>query len=126
MWFGSDPPSEEELLRVGAAVLSGLKGLKPCDPLEGMLAAQLVATHDAVVSPTFGSHATVRTGPVLPDLRVEVGGPVGVEVQLGKARAGSLRELLQRYAVIASQPDGQVDKVRDAVGDMARDRCGRS
>jgi hypothetical protein len=81
----------------------------------------VVATHDAVVSPTFGSHATVRTGPVLPDLRVEVGGPVGVEVQLGKARAGSLRELLQRYAVIASQPDGQVAKVRDAVRDMARD-----
>ena len=83
----------------------------------------VVATHDAVVRPTLGSHATVRTGPVLPDLRVELdgGGPVGVEVQLGKARAESLRQLLQRYAVIASQPDGQVAKVRDAMEDMARD-----
>ncbi len=57
-----------------------------------------VASHDAVVSPDFGGQVTVRTGPVLPDLRADSGSLIGVEVVLGKTDAPSLPALTQRYA----------------------------
>ncbi len=78
-----------------------------------------VASHDAIVSPTLSGRVVLTTGPVLPDLRIDSGLPFGVEVQLGKTDVGSTEELVQRYAFIASQPEGPVTKVEAAVEDMA-------
>jgi hypothetical protein len=58
---------------------------------------------------------------VLPDVRVDAPGLVGVDVQLGKTDASSTDELVRRYAFIASEPDGQIDRIRDAVAAMAAD-----
>lgn len=85
----------------------------------------VVATHDATVRPSLDRHAVLRTGPVLPDLRLPVEDRVGVEIQLGKTNVDSTDQLLQRYAFIASQPDGQVEKVHAAVRDMLRDAAVR-
>ncbi len=81
----------------------------------------VVASHDAVIRPTLDGRVTVRTGPVLPDLRLESGRTLGVEVTLGKTTATTTTELVQRYALIASQPEGSIDRVESAVRDMAYD-----
>ena len=78
-----------------------------------------VAGHDAVVRPTLGQDAVLRLGPLLPDLRLRDTGPVGVTITLGKTEVGSVKELVERYAFIASEPDAQVAKVRAAVVDLA-------
>ncbi len=79
----------------------------------------VLASHDAVLRPTFSGHAVLRTGPVIPDVRVDAPGFLGVDIRLGKTDATSTDELLQRYAAIAGQPEGQVAKVTDALRDMA-------
>lgn len=79
----------------------------------------VVASHDAVVSPTLDGRVTLRSGPFLPDVRLDGEGPLGVDVQLGKTTAESTEELTQRYALIATNPEGQVAKVRLLVEDMA-------
>lgn len=78
-----------------------------------------LASHDAVLQPTLSRQVVVRTGPVLPDLRIDSGAPLGVDVRLGKTDAGSTEELVDRYAVIASSPEGAQARVREAVVDMA-------
>ena len=78
-----------------------------------------LASHDAVLRPTLSRHVVVRTGPVLPDLRVDSGAPIGVDVRLGKTDARSTEELVDRYAYIASSPEGAEARVREAVSDMA-------
>ncbi len=85
----------------------------------------VVAGHDTVIRPTLDGHVVVHTGPVLPDLRLESGRRVGVDVTLGKTNAGTLGELVERYAVIAGQPAGSVARVEAAVGDMAVDAAVR-
>ena len=79
----------------------------------------VLASHDAQLRPTFSGQVVLHTGPVLPDLRRDSGSPIGVDIQLGKTEVGSTQELVKRYAYIASQPDGQIAKVRDALTDMA-------
>jgi len=79
----------------------------------------VVASHDAVVTPTLDGYVELRTGPLLPDLRRASGGPLGVDVLLGKTESDSVEELFARYAFIASEPDAQVAKVTDALRDMA-------
>jgi predicted phosphodiesterase len=78
----------------------------------------VLAGHDAVVRPVLGDHAVVHTGPLLPDLRLGVGGPVGVDIDLGATEVASAEEMVERYAFIATEPDTQIDKVRGAVVDM--------
>jgi hypothetical protein len=75
--------------------------------------------HDTVVRPTLTGDAIIRTGPLLPDFRIRDAGPVGVDLTLGKTEVGSIEELVERYAFIASDPTAQVDKVQGVVGDMA-------
>ena len=77
--------------------------------------ATVIASHDAVLRPTLDRHITLHTGPFLPDVRAAAPSRVGVDVTLGKTRAGSRAELVQRYAFIASQPEAQIAKVRDAL-----------
>lgn len=79
----------------------------------------VVASHDSVVSPTLSGHIVLHTGAVLPDLRVPSGTPIGVDVVLGKTQAASTEELVQRYAFIGSQPQGQVAAVEAAVRGLA-------
>lgn len=82
-----------------------------------------LASHDAVVRPSLEADlrgdVVLRTGPVLPDVRVPASGPVGVEVELGKTEAVSTGELIQRYAFIASRPRPQREVLVGAVRDMA-------
>ncbi len=80
-----------------------------------------LASHDASVSPDLSGTAVLDAGPILPDVRVDTGGVVGVDVQLGKTDAKSTDELVQRYALLASQPEGQLAKVGHAVESMAVD-----
>lgn len=80
-----------------------------------------VASHDAVISPNLDGTVVVRTGPVLPDLRLDSGGRVGVDVRLGKTEARTTEELVQRYAYIGSQPEGPRVRVAGVVESMARD-----
>jgi predicted phosphodiesterase len=79
----------------------------------------VVASHDATVHPTLDGDVVVRTGPLLPDVRRQADGQVGVELVLGKTEVGSIDELIARYAFIASQPEAQVAKVQTAVRDIA-------
>lgn len=81
----------------------------------------VVASHDAVLRPDMSGQVVIRTGPLLPDVRRDSGGRVGVELQLGKTNAENTRALMQRYGYIASQPEGQVKKIEDAVRSMALD-----
>ena len=79
----------------------------------------VLATHDAVLRPNLLGQVVVNTGPVLPDFRIGSGGRVGVDIRLDKTDAESTEALVERYAFIATQPEGQIDKVRDALVDMA-------
>lgn len=79
-----------------------------------------VASHDAVLTPDLSGRAVLHTGPVLPDLRIDTGSPVGVDIQLGKTDAPSTEVLVERYAFIASQPQGPEQKLQEAITDMAR------
>ncbi|MBB6628597.1 metallophosphoesterase [Nocardioides sp. KIGAM211] len=79
----------------------------------------MLASHDAVLRPNLTGQVVVHTGPVLPDFRRDSGHRIGVDIRLGKTEAQSTDELVQRYAYIASQPEGQVAKVREALADMA-------
>lgn len=79
----------------------------------------VLASHDAVLRPTYDGHVVLRTGPVLPDLRIDSGSVIGIDVVLGKTNAASTEELVQRYAFLASHPEGQIAKVRRSLVDMA-------
>lgn len=79
----------------------------------------VLASHDAVLRPTLDNHAVLSTGPVLPNFRIATSGEIGVRIDLGKTEAGSLKELFERYAVIAAEPDAQIAKAQELVVDMA-------
>lgn len=81
----------------------------------------VLASHDAQLRPTLGGDVVLGTGPVLPDFRMDAGAPIGVDIRLGKTDAKSTSELVRRYAYIASQPEGQIAKVQDALVGMALD-----
>jgi hypothetical protein len=80
-----------------------------------------LASHDAVIRPDLSGHVVLLTGPVLPDVRVPLGERVGVSVTLGKTDAPSTAALIDRYALIASQPEGPEARVREVVGDLVVD-----
>ena len=81
----------------------------------------VVAGHDAVVSPTFDGYATLDLGPYLPNLRYPSGQRLGADIRLGKTNLPSLEALVERYAVIGSQPQGEIAKIRTAIIDIGRD-----
>ena len=80
----------------------------------------VLASHDATIQPTLDGYVVLRTGPVLPDLRLPSESFIGVDVDLGKTNAKNTEALVGRYAYIASQPEGQIDKVRRSLVGMAR------
>lgn len=79
----------------------------------------VLASHDATLRPTLDGYVVLRTGPVLPDLRLASPTFVGVDVDLGKTNAETTEALVGRYAYIASQPEGQIAKVRHSLVSMA-------
>jgi hypothetical protein len=81
--------------------------------------ATVLATHEAEVRPTVDGWAVVDLGPFLPSFRYPAGGRLGAHIQLGKTSATSYDELVQRYAHIASQPEGQIAKVEDTIQQLA-------
>lgn len=85
----------------------------------------VLASHEAVLRPTLDGYVVLRTGPVLPDLRIPSGHRVGADIILGKTDADTTEELVQRYGYIASQPDGQIAKVQGSLEDMAFDAAVR-
>ena len=102
-----------------AAAWLGLSVLAGLTLFLGSSREVTLASHDAVLQPTLSRQVVARTGPVLPDLRLDSGAPLGVDVRLGKTDARSTEELVDRYAVIASSPEGARARVREAVVDMA-------
>jgi hypothetical protein len=79
----------------------------------------VLASHDATVSPTVDGWATVDLGAYLPNVRYPTGHTLGVDIVIGKTNVDSYDQLLERYALIASQPDGQIAKVDDLLASMA-------
>ena len=80
-----------------------------------------LASHEAEVRPDFSGWAVLHTGPLLPDVRLDSGGRIGVEIQLGKTEVASTEELVQRYALLGSQPESQVEQVTETTRDMLVD-----
>ena len=66
--------------------------------------------------PDLTARSCCGPGPVLPDLRIDSGSRVGVEVTLGKTDADSTEELVERYALIAGDPDAPETRIRDDLG----------
>ena len=81
----------------------------------------VIASHDAVVSPTLDGYVTLNLGPYLPNLRHPSRDRVGAGIDLGKTNLSTYEALIRRYAFIGSQPDGQIAKLRSALTDMAVD-----
>lgn len=81
----------------------------------------VVASHDTVIRPNLDGWVEVHTGPLLPDVRVDSRHRIGVDISLGKTTVDTTSELVERYAVIAGQPEGSIARVTAAVGDMASD-----
>jgi hypothetical protein len=82
-----------------------------------------IGAHAAEISPTFDSHATLDLGAVLPRLRLRMHLPLdlGVNIDVQETDANNLTNLLNRDALIASQPDGEIAKIREVVREMAID-----
>ena len=83
--------------------------------------ATVMASHDAVVRPSLDGYATLDLGPYLPNLRYPSGSRLGAQIDLGKTNLTTYEALIQRYAFIGSQPEGQIAKLRDTLTDLAVD-----
>jgi hypothetical protein len=81
----------------------------------------VIAGHDATVRASLDDYVTLDLGPYLPNFRYPTGSPLGARIDLGKTTADSYSALIQRYAFIASQPEGQITKVRATLTDLALD-----
>ena len=88
----------------------------------------VVGAHTGVVTPTFDGHATLDFGSVLPQIRMPVDTPlsVGVTIDIGDTQADDLNELVARDAVIASQPEAEIDQISAVVRDIAVASAGRA
>jgi predicted phosphodiesterase len=82
-----------------------------------------VGAHTTIVRPAFDGYATIDLGAVMPKVRIPADGPLGLGVSLDVGDSveatGSVEQLIQRDALIASQPAGEVQRVRGALRDMA-------
>lgn len=112
-----------QALRVGGFLLAFLAAAIPSWMLlfTHSTAEMVLASHDAVVQPTFDGRVRLDMGPYLPDLRTASGGRLGVSVEMGKTNATTTPELAQRYAAIAARPEAEVQRVQEAVTGLAVD-----
>ena len=81
----------------------------------------VLAGHDAVVRPSLDGYATLDLGPYVPNFRYPTGSRLGARIDLGKTTVDSYGALMRRYAFIASQPEGQIKKLRSTMIDLAVD-----
>ena len=83
----------------------------------------VIGAHTTTVSPTFDAHATLDFGPMLPRMRLPVDSPfgLGVAIDVGDTDVNDINELIARDAVIASQPEGEIGRVRSHLVGMAID-----
>ncbi len=79
----------------------------------------LIAGHDVTVSPTRDGWATFDLGAFLPDMRYPTDHTLGVHIDVGATTLDNYDTIIKRYAVLASQPQGEVSKVTELVHDMA-------
>ncbi|HZX05532.1 metallophosphoesterase family protein [Kribbella sp.] len=82
-----------------------------------------IGAHAATVSPTFDRHATLDLGAVLPRLRMPSNEPLGlgVNIDVQETNASNLTDLINRDALIAAQPEGEIARIQQAVQQMAVD-----
>ncbi|MFD7157101.1 metallophosphoesterase [Kribbella sp. NPDC059898] len=82
-----------------------------------------IGAHAAVVSPTFDGHATVDLGAVLPRFRLASSDPlgIGVYIDVQETDAANLTDLINRDALIAAQPEGEIARIQQTVQEMAVD-----
>ncbi|MFF0268746.1 metallophosphoesterase [Kribbella sp. NPDC004536] len=82
-----------------------------------------IGAHAATVSPTFDGHATLDLGAVLPRLRMASNVPfgLGVNIDVQETNASNLTDLINRDALIAAQPEGEIARISQAVQEMAVD-----
>jgi len=79
----------------------------------------VIASHDAVVSPTLDGYATLDLGPFLPSLRLPSGNRLGAQIHLGKTNLTTYEALIERYAFIGSRPEGEIHKLRATLTELA-------
>lgn len=79
-----------------------------------------IGAHEATVVPALDGYATINFGPLLPQVRLPANSPggLGVDIELGSAEVENIDQLVARDAVIASQPQGEIEAVRTEVTDM--------
>jgi predicted phosphodiesterase len=84
-----------------------------------------IGAHVAEVSPTFDGHATLDLGAVLPRFRMGMDLPMqlGVNIDVQETDAQNLTDLLNRDALIASQPDGEIHRIREVIQELAVDNA---
>jgi len=86
----------------------------------------VIASHDAVVTPTFDHYSRITMGPYLPDLRRRTESQVGVRIELGKTTAVNERDLIERYALLGTHPDAEIELVAEKVREQAVDAAFRA
>ncbi|WP_238174113.1 metallophosphoesterase family protein [Kribbella kalugense] len=84
-----------------------------------------IGAHAATVSPTFDGYATLDLGAVLPRLRIPANTPggIGINIDVQETDADNLTELLTRDTLIASQPDGEIARMKQVIQQMAVDNA---
>jgi predicted phosphodiesterase len=82
-----------------------------------------IGAHTTQVSPTFDGYVTLDPGTALPRMRLRIDLPlgVGVNVDVQETDARDLTDLLTRDALIASQPEGEIQRIREVVEQTAVD-----
>ena len=66
----------------------------------------VLASHDAIVHPTFDGRVRLDMGPYLPDVRSPSTGRVGVDLVVGKTTAGTAAELADGPLVVVVGSEG--------------------
>lgn len=79
-----------------------------------------IGAHEATLAPTLDGFVVINAGPLLPQFRLSADAPlgIGVRIDLGDSDAADLDEVVTRDAVIASQPEGEINRVRSVVTSM--------
>lgn len=88
--------------------------------------SMVLGGHDVVVTPTFTGYAVLRMGPYVPDVRIPTGSRIGVSIVVNKTTATSTQSLVERYALMASQPQPEIRRVADQLRSMALDDAVRA
>lgn len=83
--------------------------------------AVTIGAHNATAQPTFDGHVRIVAGPLLPELRMPSGAPLGIgaEVVLRDSPDTDLERVLAQDAAIASQPEGEVAAMTSEITEMA-------